>query len=65
MADRKTCKCKGKPNWTQEQLVNEKKDIIKGKFGVGIISETKGDNFLKAHYSQMFLKCLYSEQQPY
>ncbi len=41
MADSKTCKRKRKPNWTQEhllllaELVNEK-DIIKGKFGVGI-----------------------------
>ncbi len=35
------------------QLVNEK-DIIHGKSGVGIISKTKGDSFLKAHYSQMF-----------
>ncbi len=42
MADSKTCKRKRKPNWTQEQLlhlallVNENKDIIKGKFGIGI-----------------------------
>ncbi len=42
MADSKTCKRKIKPNWTQEHLlllakmVNEK-DIIKGKFGVGIM----------------------------
>ncbi len=75
MADSKTCKHKRKPNWTQEQqlrlaqLVNENKDIIKGKFGVGITSKTKGDTILKAHYRQMFLKCLYSEadcqQQPF
>ncbi len=44
MADSKTCKRKRKPNWTQvnlfilSQLVNEK-DIIKGKFGVGITSK--------------------------
>ncbi len=45
MADSKTCKRKRKPNWTQEQLlaqiVNENNDIIKGKFGVGIISQIK------------------------
>ncbi len=41
MADSKTCKRKRKTNWMQEellflaQLVNEIKDIIKGKFGVG------------------------------
>lgn len=40
-------KCKRKPNWTQEQLlllaqlVEEKKDIIKGKFGSGVTSKTK------------------------
>ncbi len=44
MADSKTCKRKRKPNWRQEQLlllaqlVNEK-DIIKGKFVVGITSK--------------------------
>ncbi len=59
MADSKTCKRKRKPNWTQEQLlllpqlVNENKDIIKGKSEVGITS--------KAHHRQMFLKCLRSE----
>ncbi len=47
MADEK----KQKTNWTQEQLlllaqlVNENKDIIKGKFVVGITSKTKGDTF--------------------
>ncbi len=67
MADNKTFKQKRKPNWTQEQLlllaqlVNENKHIIKGKFGVGITSKTKGDTFLKAHYRQMFVKCLRSE----
>ncbi len=67
MADSKTFKQKRKPNWTQEQqlllaqLVNENKHIIKGKFGVGITSKTKGDTFLKAHYRQMFVKCLRSE----
>ncbi len=61
MADSKTCKRKRKPNWMQEHLlllallVNEK-DIIKGKFGVGITSKL----VLAAHYRQMFLKCLYS-----
>ncbi len=64
MADSKTCKWKIKPNWTQEQLlllaqlVNENKDIIKGKFE--ITSKTKGDIFLKA---QIFLKCLRSEAE--
>ncbi len=43
------------------QLVNENKNIIKGKFGVGINSKTKGDTFLKAHYCQMFLKWLHFE----
>ncbi len=43
------------------QLVNENKNIIKGKFGVGITSKTKGDTFLKGHFRQMFLKCLCSE----
>ncbi len=58
MADSKTWK--KKKNWTQEQLlllaqlVNENKHIIKGQFGVGITSKTKGDTFLKAHYRQMF-----------
>ncbi len=51
------------------QMVNENKDIIKGIFGVGITSKTKGDTFLKGHYHQMFLKCLRSEadcrQQPF
>ncbi len=75
MADSKTCKRKRKPNCTQEQLlllaqlVNENKDIIKEKFGVGITSKTKGDTFLKAHYCRMFLKCQHSEadcrQQPF
>ncbi len=66
MADSKACKRNKKPNWTQEelllltQLVNEIKDIIKGKFGVGITSKTKGDTFLKDHGHQMFLKCLRS-----
>ncbi len=74
MVDSKTCKLKRKPNWTQDQLllhaqlVNETKDIIKGKFGVGITTKTKGNTFLKAH-CQMFLKCLRSEadcrQQPF
>ncbi len=70
MADSKTCKCKRKPNWMQKQLlllaqlVNENKDIIKGKFGVGITSKTKGDTFLKAHYCQMFLKCLLRGRLP-
>ncbi len=75
MADSKTCKLKRKRNLMQEQLlllaqlVNENKDIIKGKFGVGKTSKIKGDTFLKAHYCQMFLKCLCSEadcrQQPF
>ncbi len=45
MADSKTCKRKRKPNWMQEQqlllaqLVNENKDIFKGKSGVGITSK--------------------------
>ena len=75
MADSKACKRKRKPNWTQEQLlllaqlVNENKDIIKGKFGVGITAKTKADTCLKAHYHQIFLKCLHSEtdfrQQPF
>ena len=73
MADSNTCKHK-KTRMQEQlllivQLVNENKDIIKGKFGVGITSKTKGDTFLKAHYHQMFLKCLYSEvdcwQQPF
>ncbi len=61
MADSKTCKHKRKPNWTQEQLlllaqlVNENKDIIKGKSGVGITSKTKVDTFLKAHVSKCLL----------
>ncbi len=44
MADSKTCKCKRKPNWTQEHLlllakmVNEK-DVIKGESGVKITSK--------------------------
>ncbi len=65
MAYSKTCKRKRKPNWMQGQLftlaqmVNENRDIIKGKFGVGITSKTKGDTFLKAHYCQMFLKWLH------
>ncbi len=52
MADSKTCKRKRKPNWTQEQLlhlaqlVNENKDIIKGKSGVGITSKTKKDAYV-------------------
>ncbi len=51
MADRKTCKHKLKPDWTQEQLllhaqlVNENKDIIKGKSRFGITSKTKVDAF--------------------
>ncbi len=46
MADSNTCKRK---NWTQKQLllhvqlVNENKDIIKGKSGFGITSKTKKD----------------------
>ncbi len=43
------------------QLINENKDIMKGKSGVGITSKTKGDTFLKGNYHQMFLKCLRSE----
>ncbi len=68
MAYSKTCKRKRKPNWMQGQLftlaqmVNENRDIIKGKFGVGITSKTKGDTFLKAHYCQMFLKWLHFRQ---
>ncbi len=64
MADINTCKRKSKSNWMQEQLlllaqlVNENKDIIKGKYGVGLTSKTKGDTFIKAHCRQMFLKCL-------
>ncbi len=81
MADRKTCKRKRKPNWTQEeplllaQLVNESKDIIKGKLSptssttVIISLRLRRYTCLKAHYCQMFLKCLYSEadcwQQPF
>ncbi len=75
MADSKACKRNKKLNWTQEellllaQLVNENKNIIKGKFGVGITSKTKGYTFLKDHCHQMFLKCLHSEadwrQQPF
>ncbi len=61
MADSKTCKCQRKQLLLLAQLVNENKDIIKGKFGVGITSKTKGDTFLKAHYCQMFLKCLCSK----
>ncbi len=49
MVDSKTCKCKRKPNLTsiavtsrlRAQLVNENKDTIKGKFGVGVTSKTK------------------------
>ncbi len=61
MADSNTCKLKTtktkQKNWTQEQLlllaqlVNENKDIIKVKFGVGITSKTKGDTFLKGQLS--------------
>ncbi len=46
MADSETCKRK-KTNWMQEQqllhaqLVNENKDIFKGKSGVGITSKNK------------------------
>uniref|UniRef100_A0A673M650 Leucine rich repeat containing 34 n=1 Tax=Sinocyclocheilus rhinocerous TaxID=307959 RepID=A0A673M650_9TELE len=51
------------------QLVNENKDIIKGKFGVGITFKTEDDTFIKANYHQIFLKCLRSEadcrQQPF
>ncbi len=70
MADSNTCKCKETnkhTNWMQDhllllaQLVNEYKDIIKGKFGVGITSKTKGDTFLKSHYHQMFQNVLSSE----
>ncbi len=43
------------------QLVNENKNIIKGKFGFGITSKTKGNTFLKMYYCQMFLKCLHSK----
>ncbi|KAL0150120.1 hypothetical protein M9458_054547 [Cirrhinus mrigala] len=49
VGDSKACKRKRKPNWMQEQLlllaqlVHENKDIIKGKFGVGITSKTKKD----------------------
>jgi len=44
MVDSTTCKCKRKPNWMQEQLfllaqLVKEKDIIKGKFGVGLISK--------------------------
>ncbi len=66
MADSKTCKQKRKPNWMQGQLLllaqlfNENKHIIKGKFGVGITSKTKGDTFLKGtYYAKItFIRCL-------
>lgn len=47
MDDFKACKRKREPNWMQEQLlilahlVNEKKDIINRKFGIGKTSQTK------------------------
>ncbi len=52
MADSNTCKHKKQiknkqKNWMEEQLlllaqlVNENKDIIKGKFGVGVTSKPK------------------------
>ncbi len=69
MADSKTCKQKKKTKQLLllAQLVNE--NIIKGKSGVGMTSKIKGDAFIKAHYRQIFLKCLYSEadcwQQPF
>ncbi len=56
MADSNTCKCK-ETNWMHEQLlllaqlVNESKDIIKEKFGVGITPKTKGDTFLKGRFT--------------
>ena len=46
-SDTSAAKRKRKPNWTKEQLlflsqlVDERKAVIKGKFGVGISTKTK------------------------
>ncbi len=52
MADSKTCKHKRKSNWTQAllllaQLVNENKDITKGKF---VFNTEKNDSLNLLHF---------------
>ncbi len=60
MADGNTCKWQIKQYWTQEQLlllnqlIHGNKNIIKGKCGVEITSETKDDTLL------IIVKCFYN-----